>query len=487
MRNLTVVLLVISLTLILVPLTNTSANPVLVWPHSDLMNRESASNLTSWFAEQLDVQIDTSKDGEWHSVYESDLPEFLLAKEAYVLPLVDGMVEAQYLSTGILRNIWLEGNTSYVTKSNEDEELIKVADQITSDLGLNTRQSKLGIGFLVSFPGTPQEEYQWMITLVGVSDLGDPFFFNSISIIVRDSDLRVISVRLYVWYGLSGIPDYTISDAVAIASEFAISEYNATNPNGTSLAVAVRNGKSFVYQVFVTWKEGPESYWTSEVWVDSSTGEVLYRSDPYVVTEDSIPHDSDHSKDPDVSWISWVSLILFVILAILIIFGIFYRLSAERALDQFNRGRIYGYIQANPGIKYTQIRKDLDIKNGTLSYHLWVLERLDFVRSVREGRVRLIYPKGVPFSSGSLILSHLQYAILDILNVEGLMSQSDIARHFRISRQKAHYNIKKLRSLFLVQTTMDGRIELSQKGNETIAEIENRHITNQGSWVPSQG
>ncbi|UCG70325.1 MAG: winged helix-turn-helix transcriptional regulator [Thermoplasmata archaeon] len=479
MRNLKVILLVISLTFLFVPITNASATPVIVWPQSDLLNREEASNLTTWFADQLDVQIDTSKDGEWDPVNESGRPEFLLAKEAYALPLVDGEIEAQYIEAGILRNIEFQGNSSYVAKSVEESDLRKVTDRIASDLGLNTSQSQLGIEFVVLLPGTPQEEYQWLIIMVEPTDLGDPLYFNILFVTVRESDLRVISVKLFVWYELLGVPDYTASDAVNIASEFAFYEYNATNPNGTSSAVTVRNGTSFVYQVHVTWEEGPGSFWTLEVWVDSSSGEVLYHLDPYLVTEDVIPRHSDPSWDP------WIPLVLIATFTIVVFFGVFYRLSAERALDQFNRGRIYGYIQANPGIKYTKIRESLGIKNGTLSYHLWVLERLGFVRSQREGRVRLLYPKGVPFSNGSLILSHLQFAILDILNAEGSMSQSDIARHFRISRQRAHYNVKMLRSLSLVQPTMDGRIELSQKGTETIGEIEERHSSNQWSQVLS--
>jgi DNA-binding MarR family transcriptional regulator len=478
MRNLIVVILVISLTFFLVPISNSSATPVLVWPQSDLLNRKEALNLTSWFADQLDVQIDTSRDGEWRPVNESGRPEFLLAKEAYVLPLVDGEIEAQYVETGILRNIRLEGNTSYVAKSENEGDLREIVDWIASDLGLNTSQSQLGIGFAVLFPGTPQEEYQWQVMLEKPTDLGSSFYFNGIYVTVRQWDLRVISVGLYVWYDLFNIPDVPVSNAEAIASEFAISNHNATNPTASSPGVAVRNRTSFVYHVHVIWEEDTYSSWTLEVWVDSSTGEILGYSGPDLVTEDIA------LKKPDRSWLP---IVLFTALAIIVGLVLFYKLSAERVLDQFNRGRIYGYIQANPGIKYTQLRKNLGLKNGTLSYHLWVLERLDFVRSVRQGRLRLLYPKGVPFSSGSLILSRLQYTILDLLNAEGSISQSDIARHLRISRQRAHYNVKTLRSFSLVQPTTDGRIELSQKGTETIGEVESSHLANQGSRVPSHG
>ncbi|MEE9115643.1 MAG: helix-turn-helix domain-containing protein, partial [Thermoplasmata archaeon] len=48
----------------------------------------------------------------------------------------------------------------------------------------------------------------------------------------------------------------------------------------------------------------------------------------------------------------------------------------------------------------------------------------------------------------------------------------DIARSLEMSRQRAHYNVKVLRSLELIEQTDDKKEKLSFKGEETIADGE---------------
>jgi predicted transcriptional regulator len=175
--------------------------------------------------------------------------------------------------------------------------------------------------------------------------------------------------------------------------------------------------------------------------------------------------------------IPWIPIALTITIAVVIGLALFYRISTERALDHFTRGRIYGYIQANPGVNYTRVRETLSLKNGTLAYHLWVLERLGFIRSVRKGRVRQLYLSGTPVSRGSLVLSRLQYGILDLLKAEGPMTQTGIAKHFDMSRQRVHYNVKTLRSMDLLESGENGHVKLLKEGMEAIDKWEGDHDT----------
>ncbi|MFQ5885221.1 MAG: PepSY domain-containing protein, partial [Thermoplasmata archaeon] len=109
------------------------------------------------------------------------------------------------------------------------------------------------------------------------------FLFNDLSVDVRGSDLRVMFVGLCVWYRQSGNPEVSASDAVGIALGIARSEHNATDPSGLTLTVAVRNGESFVYNVYVHWSGECSMDWTLEVWVDATTGEVLAQEGPQEV------------------------------------------------------------------------------------------------------------------------------------------------------------------------------------------------------------
>ncbi|MFQ5910033.1 MAG: helix-turn-helix domain-containing protein [Thermoplasmata archaeon] len=466
MRTRTIFLIGMSMFLLL-PHANALAEPVLVWPQSDLLNREAAANLTSWFTDQLGAQVDTSKDPEWLVVNETGLPDFLLAVEAYVLPLVDGKVEARYVEAGILRDIELQGNTSYFAQSTLEDDLIDVASTIATDLGLTDIQPILHVEYAMSYAGTPEEELQGLVLLEDQTDLGTSYRFNWLSVTVREADLRVVAVGVYVWYQVVEDPDVTFYDAVAMALELAELEHNATDPLGTASGVTVRNGTSFVYLVDVDWRVENGTAWTLDVWVDATTGDILFEDGPRIASGDLGGGDAGLL----LFNMPWIPIALLITIVLAVGLAVFYRLSAERALDHFTRGRIYGYIQANPGITYSKVRETLDLKNGTLAYHLWVLERLAFIRSVRKGRLRQLYLRGSPVSKGSLVLSRLQYAILDLLKAEGPMTQTEMAKHFKISRQRAHYNVKVLRSMSLLAIENGGKVELLREGLDAIEEL----------------
>jgi predicted transcriptional regulator len=58
-----------------------------------------------------------------------------------------------------------------------------------------------------------------------------------------------------------------------------------------------------------------------------------------------------------------------------LILPLYVKLSKKDVLDHFIRGQIYGYLVVHPGDNYTTIKQNLDLTNGTLTYHLDVLER----------------------------------------------------------------------------------------------------------------
>jgi|GEM_PF-3728623 len=68
------------------------------------------------------------------------------------------------------------------------------------------------------------------------------------------------------------------------------------------------------------------------------------------------------------------------------------RIKNVEALDHYTRGRIMGYLQANPGEHYNSIREELKIQNGVLAYHLKVLEREGYIRSRRDRILKRFYP-----------------------------------------------------------------------------------------------
>jgi len=66
----------------------------------------------------------------------------------------------------------------------------------------------------------------------------------------------------------------------------------------------------------------------------------------------------------------------YKLLALLpLLIPLYTRIQKEDVLDQFVRGEVYGFIKTKPGVHYNQIIRELNVKNGTLSYHLHMLEK----------------------------------------------------------------------------------------------------------------
>ena len=142
-----------------------------------------------------------------------------------------------------------------------------------------------------------------------------------------------------------------------------------------------------------------------------------------------------------------------------LLFPMYTRISKEDVLDQFVRGQIFGYIKTNPGVHYNQIRRDIDVKNGTLSYHLRVLEKTELVKSRREGiRYRAFYPTGMKFPHNERFrLTELQITILDHIKQHPGINQREIARKLRKKPQTINYNIKVLEQATLIDVHHSGR------------------------------
>lgn len=135
------------------------------------------------------------------------------------------------------------------------------------------------------------------------------------------------------------------------------------------------------------------------------------------------------------------------------------RIQKEDVLDQFVRGQIYGYIKTNPGVHYNQIRRGIDIKNGTLSYHLRVLEKTELIKSRREGlRYRAFYPISMKFPKVERFrLTELQISILDVINKNSGIDQKEIANKLDKKPQTINYNIKVLEQAGLIEVRKLGR------------------------------
>jgi len=462
---------VATLLLLASPPATATATPVLVWPDPGFADRSEADNLTLWLADRLNESVDETRAPFWYPLEDPrthpGCPVSPGAVEAYALPLVRGEIRASYLASGRLAHASFEGNTSFVAASTREEDLEAVVRTVATAVGFDAGSASAFVILEVYNAGLPSEERMWEVGLTATEDIGGAPLWNRFVATVADGvpgwepDLMVVSVQMWPWYKSSGSPDVPAAQAAAIMVEDARTRFGAQDPVAEVTRATVRNGTDFDYDVSVSWSAGPSQTWVYGATVDANTGEVLCRSEPGIVVESQA-----------VLPLPWGAIGLATVAVALLAGLLFFRMTADRALDHFTRGRILGFLQANPGTPYAHLRGALGVRNGTLAYHLWVLERTGFVRSVRDGRHRILYPDGAPVQHG-LLLSRLQLTILDTLHAHGGMTQADLGRRLGISRQRLHYNVKMLRKNVLVETPARGTVRLSSTGTALVMETAN--------------
>lgn len=171
----------------------------------------------------------------------------------------------------------------------------------------------------------------------------------------------------------------------------------------------------------------------------------------------------------------------YKLLALLLLsFPLITQSQKEDVLDQFVRGQIYGYIKTHPGTHYNELMRELDIKNGTLSYHLYVLEKTRLIKSRKEHiRYRAFYPTEMSFPEEERYrLTDLQVNILKMINQNKGTNQKQIAKKLQEKHQTISYNIKVLEQAGLIYVYKKGRKSqcyLNKDATEDLSIFQNAH------------
>jgi uncharacterized membrane protein/predicted transcriptional regulator len=133
------------------------------------------------------------------------------------------------------------------------------------------------------------------------------------------------------------------------------------------------------------------------------------------------------------------ALLLFVV-------PLYTRIRPEATLDNFTRGRIYGYVEANPGEHYNAIKKALALPNGSLAHHLDMLIREGYVRFEADGNYKRFYPSRMRLpADGRLQASRptrIQEIILEAVREVPGISQREISRTLNLSPSTINYHIR---------------------------------------------
>jgi len=132
------------------------------------------------------------------------------------------------------------------------------------------------------------------------------------------------------------------------------------------------------------------------------------------------------------------------------------RLRREQILDHETRGMIRGYVLANPGSHFNAIKDSLDLNNGTLAYHLNVLEKEGIIRSVKDGKFRRFFPSEMKIPNNGELPTKVQRLILEIVLETPAISQKEISRILGLSQSTVSYHLDRLKELSLVRAERQG-------------------------------
>jgi PKD repeat protein/DNA-binding Lrp family transcriptional regulator len=120
------------------------------------------------------------------------------------------------------------------------------------------------------------------------------------------------------------------------------------------------------------------------------------------------------------------------------------KLKKDEILDHFTRGKINGYIVANPGEHFNAIKKALGLSDGSFAHHIRILEKEGIIKSKRDGIHRRFYPKGMPIPENGSSLKKSQLLIIEKIKEAPGISQKDIAILLGVSSPTVNYHLKEL-------------------------------------------
>ena len=145
-------------------------------------------------------------------------------------------------------------------------------------------------------------------------------------------------------------------------------------------------------------------------------------------------------------------------------------MSKKDIVEHYTRGEILGYIKQNPGESYNNIKRDLEMSNGKLAYHLSVLEKGGFLKSVTDGMYRRYYPKKMMVTTYGRITS-VQEEILRRIEETPAITQKDLSKLVSLSTATINYHIRKLTNKGLITSSRTGIFVHYSLNGLTVEEI----------------
>lgn len=132
------------------------------------------------------------------------------------------------------------------------------------------------------------------------------------------------------------------------------------------------------------------------------------------------------------------------------------RVRRERLLEHPVRKRIVEEVRGHPGIHHRRLLRSLAVSNGTLAYHLQMLERAGYLRAHRaHGRKYLFVPED-PVDRHLLLATEQDRELLSMLSEARAADIEELGRRSGLKGSSIAYHMGRLRTLGLVEVRREG-------------------------------
>jgi predicted transcriptional regulator len=160
-------------------------------------------------------------------------------------------------------------------------------------------------------------------------------------------------------------------------------------------------------------------------------------------------------KTPDDDFQTYIYL--FIVVLIILVLLVVNKIERNKVLANFQRNAIFELIKDKPGIHFRKVMRTLNLKPGTLSYHLNVLEKESFIKSIQKGEYRCFYAEGVK-SDLKIKLSNIQQNIIFIISENPGISLTQLAETAERNKMVLFYNTSVLEDIGIIKKEKRGRV-----------------------------
>jgi predicted transcriptional regulator/nitrous oxidase accessory protein NosD len=144
--------------------------------------------------------------------------------------------------------------------------------------------------------------------------------------------------------------------------------------------------------------------------------------------------------------------------ALALLLPLFTRIRRDNVLDDYTRGRVFQYLEMNPGDHFNGICRALGLGSGTVTYHLDVLGRLRLIVPRTDGVYKRFYPSGVrPPETNGGVLSEVQARILHAVHDLPGITQKELVAVLGVRQSTLGYQMSQLAAKGLVLAERRGR------------------------------